>query len=109
MPRKKKTETAEPGFEELMTGLEKIAGELESGELGLEGAIARYEAGVKMYRQCHRILVDAEKKVEILTRDRNGELRSAPFDDSDGNVSTGKTNEDNSSSGSEGDPGSSLF
>ena len=80
MARKKKTGEKQSSFEELMERLEDIAGELESGELGLEKAIARYEEGVKCYQQCHKILSDAEKKVEILTRGETGELEAVPFE-----------------------------
>ena len=80
MTRKKKQTEEQPSFEELMERLEDIAGELEAGELGLEKAIARYEEGVKCYKQCHRILSSAEKKVEILTRGEDGELEPKPFE-----------------------------
>ena len=83
MAKKKTRAEKQPSFEELMTRLEGIAGELESGELGLEKAIGRYEEGVKCYKQCHRILSSAEKKVEILTKGKNGELRAEPFGETD--------------------------
>ena len=104
---KKKTKTEkQPSFEELMTRLEEIAGELESGELGLEKAIGRYEEGVKCYKQCHSILSSAEKKVEILTHRQNGELRAEPFEDAD---EEGDTPEDDSGEGEAAGEDGSLF
>ena len=79
MAKKKKTEK-QPSFEDLMGRLEGIAGQLESGELGLEEAIERYEEGVTCYTQCHKILSGAQKKVEILTRGPGGELEAEPFE-----------------------------
>jgi len=64
-----------------MARLEEIADQLESGELPLEAAIERYEEGVTCYKQCHKILTGAEKKVEILTRTDEGELVTKPFDE----------------------------
>ena len=83
MPPKKKKTRPEPTFEEQMTRLEAIAVELESGELGLEKAIGRYEEGVKCYRECHKTLSSAEKKVELLTRTTSGALKTEPFDTDD--------------------------
>jgi len=80
MGKKKKTQKKPPTFEQQMTRLEEIADELESGELGLEKAIERYEEGVKSYRECHKILSSAEKKVEILTRSPKGDLKAQPFE-----------------------------
>lgn len=78
---RKKTTKKQPSFEKLMERLEGIAGELESGELGLEKAIECYEEGVKCYKQCHGILSSAEKKVEILTRSAEGRLEAEPFEE----------------------------
>jgi exodeoxyribonuclease VII small subunit len=77
---KRKTEK-QPSFEDLMERLEEIAAELESGELGLQKAIERYEEGVRCYGECHRILTSAEKKVEILTRTQEGTLEAKPFEE----------------------------
>jgi exodeoxyribonuclease VII small subunit len=92
MAKRKSRKDKEPSFEDLMDGLEEIAAELESGELGLEKAIARYEEGVKTYRRCHKILTDAEKKVEVLTRDQDGTLQTVPFGD---DVEEGEASEAN--------------
>lgn len=100
---KKKTSEKGPTFEEQMTRLEEIAAELESGELGLEKAIERYEEGVKRYRECHKILSSAEKKVEILTRNTKGDLEAKPFEAEEAD----ETNEDDADDDEEED--ASLF
>ena len=68
MGKKKKPDGTQPTFEEMLARLQEIADQLESGQLPLEKAIERYEEGVTCYKECHRILTGAEKKVEILTK-----------------------------------------
>ena len=84
MAKKKKDESQQPSFEEMMARLEEIAGELESGDLPLEKAIDRYEEGVRCYKECHRVLASAEKKVEVLTKSADGSLESEPLDEEPG-------------------------
>jgi exodeoxyribonuclease VII small subunit len=78
---KKKSDEKPLSFEQMMSRLEEITAELESGDLPLEKAIERYEEGVKCYRECHRILAGAEKKVEILTKSADGSLDAEPFEE----------------------------
>lgn len=75
----KKSTAKQPDFEQNLQKLEEITLKIESGELKLEEAIRQYEEGVKLYRKCHEILRGAEKKVQMLTRDRNGQLQVVPF------------------------------
>ena len=63
----KKSET--PALEESLQGLEKIVQELEKGQLGLDESLERFEKGVKLYRICRQSLVEAEKKIKVLTDD----------------------------------------
>ena len=67
-------------FEESMTRLEKTVEELERGDLTLDESLDRYEEGVKALRQCYEILRDAEKRVEILLKNEDGSLATAPFE-----------------------------
>ena len=78
---KKRPDEKPPSFEQMMSRLEEITSELESGDLPLEKAIERYEEGVTCYRECHRILAGAEKKVEILTKSADGTLEAEPFEE----------------------------
>ncbi len=54
-------------FESQLEKLEKIVGELESGELGLEKSLESFEEGVKLYKSCKSTLSRVEKKVAKLT------------------------------------------
>jgi exodeoxyribonuclease VII small subunit len=74
-----KSKEKEQGFEESLSALEKIVGQLESGDLPLERALALFEEGVVLARQCQSQLADAERKVELLLRER-GEIKSIPFE-----------------------------
>jgi len=66
-------------FEEALKKLEEIVGKLEQGEVPLEKAIQLYEEGMKLAKFCSGKLEEAEKKIEILTRDENGNLKKEPF------------------------------
>ncbi|MGQ9606361.1 MAG: exodeoxyribonuclease VII small subunit [Thermogutta sp.] len=56
-----------PSFEETLADLERIVRRLEGGELGLEESLAEYEKGVRLIRVCHRLLADAEQRIQIVT------------------------------------------
>jgi exodeoxyribonuclease VII small subunit len=74
-----KSKEREQGFEESLSALEKIVGQLESGDLPLERALALFEEGVVLARQCQSQLEEAERKVELLLRER-GEIKAVPFE-----------------------------
>ncbi|CAN5700707.1 hypothetical protein BH23PLA1_BH23PLA1_05810 [soil metagenome] len=68
-------------FEESLRQLERVVGDLEGGELGLDEALARYEQGVSMLARCRGLLDVAERKVALLTGvDKKGEPVIEPFD-----------------------------
>ena len=53
-------------FEEARNELERIVSQLESGQTGLEDALALWERGEELYRVCLGKLDAAEAKVEEL-------------------------------------------
>lgn len=66
-----------PGaFEQAFEALRRAVEELESGTLPLEAAIARYEAGMKLVKQCNELLDGAELRIrrvgQELTSDSAG-------------------------------------
>lgn len=67
------------GFEDSLSKLESIVSQLESGDLPLERALEIFEEGVGLARLCQSHLAEAERKVEMLLRER-GELKTMPFD-----------------------------
>lgn len=62
---------AEIKFEEAIKKLEEISQELESGELGLDESVSKFEEGMKLSKICTKMLSEAEKKINILIN--NGE------------------------------------
>ena len=66
-------------FEEALGRLERIVDQLEAGNLGLEESLKVFEEGVGLARHCARYLDEAEKRIEILTRDEAGVLGVAPL------------------------------
>jgi len=58
---------APPDFETALARMEAIVYELEEGRIGLAEALARYEEGVGLLRQCFALLETAERKIELLT------------------------------------------
>jgi exodeoxyribonuclease VII small subunit len=74
--------SAEPSFEEALAELDEIVRELEEGQIPLAQALARYEAGVKLLKQCYQLLDHAERRIEMLNHvDRDGHAHSEPFED----------------------------
>ena len=67
-------------FSEKMARLETIVTKLESDNPDLEEAIALFENGVKLTKECDTILREAERKVEILLKDQHGSVISEEFD-----------------------------
>lgn len=66
-------------FEDAIAELEAIVAELEGGELPLDQMMERYEKGVKALELCRKILDEAEKKIEILVKAQDGQLKAEPF------------------------------
>jgi len=71
---------AEIRFEDALKRLEEIVDTLEKGELSLEKSLKIFEEGVKLSRVCNKMLDKAEKKVEMLMQNKNGELETRPFE-----------------------------
>jgi len=71
------TEKAVEGlsFEEAMAELERVVGQLESGNVDLEKSIALYERGAALKAHCEKKLNDAQEKVAAIVLDANGETR----------------------------------
>jgi len=70
---------SEPKFEKDLERLEGIVAALEEGGLPLDEALKRFEEGIRLAKRCEKALQDAEKKIEILTKNADGELEAQPF------------------------------
>jgi exodeoxyribonuclease VII small subunit len=67
-------------FEEELKDLEEIVGKIDSGELTLEDSIGAFERGVALVRSLNQKLDEIEKKVEVLSRNSHGDLRTASYE-----------------------------
>ena len=74
---------AKKTFEQSMKQLEQIVQELESGDLPLEKAIKKFEAGIQLTKFCARKLDETEKKITLLSEDENGNVVESPFPSGD--------------------------
>lgn len=71
--------TKQFSFEEAYDRLEKILEKLNSGSVALEESLKLYEEADKLIKMCSSKLSDAEKKIELLTKNREGGLQTEPF------------------------------
>lgn len=66
-------------FEESLKKLETIVGQLELGDLPLEDSVKLFEEGMQLSAQCKKQLEEAEGKVEILIKQRDGSMKREAF------------------------------
>lgn len=69
-----------PNFESSLEQLERIVRQLEQGDLPLEKSLELFEQGVILSRACQERLNEAERRIEILTRDNQGRPTTRPFE-----------------------------
>jgi exodeoxyribonuclease VII small subunit len=68
-------------FDESLKKLEDIVAQLEEGDLALEESLKLFEEGIKLSRLCTKQLEEAERKVEILLKNEEGEITTKPFNE----------------------------
>ena len=68
-------------LEKSLADLEALVDDLENGDLPLDKAMKKFEAGIKLTRSCQAALKDAEQKVQILMESAGGEDVLEPFED----------------------------
>ena len=66
-------------FEESLKKLESIVEQLEKGELALEDSLKLFEEGVGLSAACKKELDEAEGKVQMLIKQRDGSVKTEPF------------------------------
>ena len=66
-------------FEQSLKQLENIVAQMERGDISLEESIKLFEEGTRLAEQCKQQLAEAEGKVEILIKQRNGAMKREPF------------------------------
>lgn len=74
-------------FEKALERLETIVQQMESADLPLEDVLKKYEEGTDLVKFCSAKLEEAEKKVEILSKRKDGSPHLKKFqveDEDDG-------------------------
>ncbi len=67
-------------YDAIVARLERVVGELESGQLSLEQSIERFAEGVRLAKDASRKLDEAERRVEMLVRGAAGEDETVPLE-----------------------------
>ena len=64
-------------FEDALSQLETIVETMESGDVPLADLLAKFEEGNKLLKVCETRLKDAEMKIELLKKQKDGVAFSA--------------------------------
>lgn len=64
----------ELSFEAAFARLEEILEKMNSGSISLDDSLKLYEEADKLIAMCQKRLTDAERKIETLVKNRNGEV-----------------------------------
>lgn len=70
-------------FETALKKLEDIVRRLEGGALSLDDSLKAFEEGVKHAAFCTKKLDEAERKVEVLLKRKDGSFTREPFEPED--------------------------
>lgn len=65
-------------FDEALRQLEELAGKLEEGDIPLEDALRVYERAIGLFSLCRGRLDTMEQRIEVLTEDLEGSLKTEP-------------------------------
>jgi exodeoxyribonuclease VII small subunit len=66
-------------FEESLKQLEAIISKLERGDLPLEDSVRLFEEGIQLSEACKTELENAEGKVQMLLKQKDGSMKPEPF------------------------------
>ncbi len=66
--------SSEMNFEAAFSRLEVILEKMNSGKVSLDESLKLYEEADRLINCCNKRLNDAERKIEILVKNRQGEL-----------------------------------
>jgi exodeoxyribonuclease VII small subunit len=79
--QRKPNQTPPKSFEDALRELEQILSEIESGNVGLEESLVKYERGNFLIQHCRTVLNGAEKQIELLSKTPEGEIKSEPMEE----------------------------
>ena len=67
-------------FEDALGELETVVRGLEKGDTPLEESITAYERGIALKKHCEAKLREAQAKIEKITVDKDGAVKTEPLD-----------------------------
>jgi len=70
-------------FETSLKKLEEVVHRLEGGSLSLEDSLKAFEDGVRHAAFCSKKLDEAERRVEVLLKQKDGSFKREPFEPDD--------------------------
>ena len=77
---------SEPSFEQQLNELETLVNQLEQGDVPLEDALAAFEKGMALSRQCSTLLGQAEQRIsELMNQPASAPANKLADDSSDSN------------------------
>lgn len=85
------TETPPPAFEEALAQLEEMVEDMESDQIPLEELIRKYEEGTRLYRICEKRLDEAQGRIEIIRKNRDGDTVLDSFGEAAANTADGES------------------
>ncbi len=68
-------------FEQLITELGDTVKKLDNGQTPLDEAMDLFEKGVKLTKQCNKILDEAQNKISILLKNSEGEIKEEKLEE----------------------------
>ena len=77
--KREETTMKENNFETKMEELENVVTKLEKGDMSLDESLTNFEKGMKLSKECNKMLEDAEKKITILL-ENDGEIKEEDFE-----------------------------
>lgn len=67
-------------FEEAMQRLDQIVDAMETGQIGIEEVLERYEEAMALKAHCQAILDQAELRIKRIQTDAAGNIDAEPFE-----------------------------
>lgn len=80
MVKRKSLQDKELAFEEALEKLEEIVEQMETGDLLLEEALAKFTEGMTLSKLCLDKLNYAEQQIHMILKDETGKVTEKPFE-----------------------------
>ena len=75
---------AKDKFEDALNKLEEIVHRMEAGDLSLDESLRAFEEGIKLVRLCSKKLEEAERRIDLLVKNEQGDPALIPFSAEEG-------------------------